>query len=39
MTQPGDTITNSRTRQRMIFRKTGSETNGTLLEIEGYNPV
>ena len=39
MTRPGDTITNSRTGQRMIFRKTGSETNGTLLEIECYNPV
>jgi len=39
MTQPGDTITNSRTGQRMIFRKTGRETNGTLLEIECYNPA
>lgn len=31
-------ITNSRSGQRMIFRLTGKETNGTLLEIESFNP-
>lgn len=34
----GDKITNARTGQRMIFIKTGKETNGSLLEIESFNP-
>lgn len=31
-------ISNPRTGQRMIFLKTGKETNGALLEIESFNP-
>ena len=38
MTQSGEAITNVRTGQKMFFRKTGRETNGTLLEIECFNP-
>ncbi len=38
MVQSGEAITNVRTGQRMVFRKTGRETNGTLLEIECFNP-
>lgn len=34
----GDIITNPRTGQKMIFIKTGKETNGQLLEIESFNP-
>jgi quercetin dioxygenase-like cupin family protein len=38
MTQSSEAITNVRTGQKMFFRKTGRETNGTLLEIECFNP-
>jgi quercetin dioxygenase-like cupin family protein len=38
MIKQGDTITNARTGQVMIFRKTAAETNGSLLEIECFNP-
>jgi quercetin dioxygenase-like cupin family protein len=38
MIKQGDKITNARTGQIMIFRKTGAETNGKLLEIECFNP-
>ncbi|MCB9284157.1 MAG: cupin domain-containing protein [Lewinellaceae bacterium] len=38
MAKQGDNITNARTGQRMIFLKTGRETNGSLLEIDSYNP-
>src|SRR4030095_9853719 len=38
MIKQGDKIFNARTGQIMIFRKTGKETSGTLLEIETYNP-
>lgn len=38
MAKQGDQITNVRTGQRMIFRLTGKETNGKLLEIESFNP-
>jgi quercetin dioxygenase-like cupin family protein len=38
MIKQGDTITNTRTGQTMIFLKTGKETNGELLEIECYSP-
>ncbi len=38
MAKQGDKITNARTGQRMIFLKTGKETNGSLLEIESFNP-
>lgn len=31
-------ISNPRTGQRMIFRKTGKDTNGQLLEVESFNP-
>ncbi|BFT72845.1 cupin domain-containing protein [Paenibacillus sp. P36] len=31
-------ITNPRSGQKMIFRTTGEETNGALLEIESFNP-
>ncbi|TWT09321.1 cupin domain-containing protein [Planomicrobium sp. CPCC 101079] len=31
-------ITNPRSGQTMIFRKTAKDTNGTLLEIESFNP-
>lgn len=37
MAKQGDIITNARTGQRMIFLKTGKETNGSLLEIETFN--
>ena len=32
------TITNPRSGQRMIFRKTAEDTNGAFLEIESFNP-
>ena len=32
------TITDPRTGQRMIFRKTAEDTNGAFLEIESFNP-
>lgn len=38
MIHTGDTITNARTGQTMIFRKTAHDTQGQLLEIECYNP-
>jgi len=38
MIKQGDKITNARTGQVMIFRKTGAETNGALLQIECINP-
>ena len=38
MATQGDKITNTRTGQRMIFLKTGRETNGNLLEIDSFNP-
>src|SRR5688500_11633429 len=38
MVNQGDKITNPRTGQTMIFLKTGRETNGSLLEIECFNP-
>lgn len=38
MAKQGDEITNKRTGQRMIFLRTGKETNGQLLEIESFNP-
>ena len=38
MAKQGDKITNTRTGQRMIFLKTGKETNGNLLEIDSFNP-
>jgi quercetin dioxygenase-like cupin family protein len=38
MAKQGDSITNARTGQRMIFLKTGKETNGNLLEIDSFNP-
>ena len=38
MAKQGDKITNARTGQRMIFLKTGYDTNGNLLEIDSYNP-
>lgn len=38
MAKQGDVITNARTGQRMIFLKTGKETNGNLLEINSFNP-
>lgn len=38
MTKQGDKITNARTGQVMIFRKTAAETNGQLLEIECFSP-
>jgi hypothetical protein len=34
----GDEIVNPRTRQRMVFLKTGTETGGELLRIDSYNP-
>jgi quercetin dioxygenase-like cupin family protein len=37
MIKQGDKITNVRTGQTMIFRKTGKETDGALLEIECFN--
>ena len=38
MIEQGDKIANARTGQVMIFRETGAETNGALLEIECFNP-
>jgi quercetin dioxygenase-like cupin family protein len=38
MIKQGDTISNARTGQKMIFLKTGKETNGELLEIECFSP-
>jgi quercetin dioxygenase-like cupin family protein len=38
MIKQGDKITNARTGQIMIFRKTGKETDVSLLEIECFNP-
>lgn len=38
MIHKGDQIENRRTGQRMIFKQTGRETNGSLLEIECYSP-
>src|SRR5215203_2672092 len=38
MTQSVNTIINPLTRQKMIFRKTGKDTNGSLLQIECFNP-
>ena len=38
MTNSGHDITNPRSGQRMIFRKTGKDTNGTVTEIESFNP-
>lgn len=38
MAKRGDSITNARTGQRMIFLTTGKETNGNLLEIDSFNP-
>ena len=37
MVYTGDEIFNPRTGQRMIFRKTGADTNGQLLQIECFN--
>ena len=39
MVKQGDKIVNSRTGQTMIFKTTGRESNGALLEIESFNPV
>jgi quercetin dioxygenase-like cupin family protein len=38
MANPPEEITSARTGQKMIFRKTGNETNGHLLEIECFSP-
>ena len=38
MTTVPEEILNTRTGQRMIFRKLGKDTNGRLLEIECFNP-
>lgn len=38
MANQGDKIKNARTGQIMMFLKTGKETNGTLLEIDSFNP-
>ena len=38
MAKKGDKIENARTGQRMIFLKTGKETNGIYLEIDSFNP-
>ncbi len=38
MANQGEKITNARTGQKMIFLKTGKETNGNLLEIDSFNP-
>lgn len=38
MARQGDQIKNERTGQKMIFLQTGKETNGSLLEIETFNP-
>ena len=37
MSQPGDQIDNPRTGQRMIFRSTGTDTDGEVLRIECFN--
>jgi quercetin dioxygenase-like cupin family protein len=37
--QAGEHIENPRTGQRMVFLKTGAETNGELLRIECFNPA
>ncbi|HEV8506970.1 MAG TPA: cupin domain-containing protein [Chitinophagaceae bacterium] len=39
MIKQGDKIVNPRTGQIMIFKTTGKESNGVLLEIESFNPV
>jgi quercetin dioxygenase-like cupin family protein len=39
MIMKGDSITNKRTGQRMIFLKTWAETNGTQLQIECFSPA
>ena len=39
MIKQGDSITNARTGQRMIFLQTWAETNGTQLQIECFSPV
>jgi quercetin dioxygenase-like cupin family protein len=38
MAHAGDTISNPRTGQRMVFLQTGAETSGELLRIECFNP-
>ena len=38
MAKAGDEIVNPRTGQRMVFLKTGSETDGELVQIDTYNP-
>ena len=38
MAYAGEVITNPRTGQRMLFRQTGSDTGGVLLQIESVNP-
>jgi len=38
MIKHGDSITNTRTGQRMTFLKTWAETNGTQLQIDCYSP-
>ena len=38
MAKAGDEIVNPRTGQRMVFLKTGSGTNGELVQIDTYNP-
>jgi len=38
MIKKGDSITNARTGQRMIFLQTWAETNGTQLQIECFSP-
>lgn len=38
MIRQGEKITNARTGQIMIFRKTAAETNGELLQIECFSP-
>ena len=39
MIKQGDSITNVRTGQQMIFLQTWAETNGTQLQIECFSPV
>ena len=39
MIKQGDSITNARTGQRMIFLQTWAETNGIQLQIECFSPV
>jgi mannose-6-phosphate isomerase-like protein (cupin superfamily) len=39
MIKQGDSITNARTGQRMVFLQTWAETNGTQLQIECFSPV